>query len=198
MRKLIIAALATVAVFSGTVTTKDSMANDIATGVWVWATSERADPADRSTQAMRYRAWLALCFDYRPGVGCTGLDVPKINYFRPNPFRPGLAGYYDGGDTVHLRRGMKYTEREEVMLHEMSHYLDQQRGLAKIPVYVGDEEGLFLLCKSEATAWGISDAFWIRQGYSPDSSKIVGSKWADWYTHCTPFKDRLYPDEADS
>jgi len=169
---------------------KEAVYNTAADAVdfaWIAFTAEAQN--DRSVQMARYRVWLDLCLDYRGDVDCSGMSVPKIKTFRPNPFNPGLAGYYKGGDVVYVRSNLMYVEREEVMAHEMSHYLDVQLGITNVPGYAKE------ICFSEKRAWRVSDLFWQRQGYAADSSKMVGSKWTKWYSHCTPFQSELYPDE---
>ena len=188
MRHLIAAAIATFTLqyACNTVMVEESIANNIATGVWVF--SQGQEIPDRALQDARYRAWMDLCFEYRAEEDCTGIKVPKVKQFPRNPFRPGLAGYYDGSDTVYIRQGMKYDMREEVLAHEMSHYLDKVKGYTQIPGPALD------VCFSEKRAWRVSDLFWIKQGYAADDKRIVGHKWVEWYGHCTPHKAELYPD----
>lgn len=185
MRKLILASLLALSLTFNAAANGES---NLLSGIWVYATAQEPDPNDRSLQAMRYRAWLDLCFEYRAGVSCEGINPPKIKTFARDPFRPGLAGYYNGTDTVFIRRGLKYEEREEVIAHEMSHYLDKELGITNIPGFARE------ICFSEKRAWAVSDAFWIKMGYAPDSKKIVGAKWVNWYGHCTPLAAELYPD----
>lgn len=148
-----------------------------------------ADLTDAQLRA-KYRMWNMLCLELRD-VDCTGMNPPQIMVFQPNPLRPGLQGYYDGTNIIYIRSNLMGKEREEVMGHEMSHYVDQMLGLLPpMPVYTDDVEGIIKLCQSEAVAWGVSDAFNSKYGYD---ERIVGESWTEWYTHCTPYKDVLYP-----
>lgn len=151
--------------------------------------SERA--TDKSWQKARYDAWLMLCFELREDADCSGVPVPQVYLFKPNPIRPGLMGQYRGGEIVFMRNNLKGKQRLEVMAHEMSHYLDSLNGiLPELPVHVNDKDGVYRLCLSEKIAWGVSDAFNRKYG---DRKEIVGKDWLNWYGHCRPFKDRLYP-----
>ena len=139
---------------------------------------------------VKYRMWDQLCFDLRD-VDCSGIEVPKVYTFKKNPMRPGLAGYFSGGDIVYIREDLRGDAREEVLAHEFSHYVDQELGLLPpLPVFAGDEEGMFGLCYSEKRAWAVSDEYNFRNFYR---EKVVGKGWTRWYSHCTKFKDRLYP-----
>jgi hypothetical protein len=139
---------------------------------------------------IKYRMFDALCFDLRE-VDCTGMKPPRIFLFEKNPMRPGLAGYYDGTDIVYVRADLVGDQREEVLAHEMSHYVDQLLGiLPEMPVYNTDTAGIIGLCMSEKRAWSVSDEYWKR-AHQP--RKVVGSTWTRWYKHCTPHKDVLYP-----
>lgn len=150
------------------------------------ATSDLTDAQLRA----KYRMWNMLCLELRD-VDCTGMNPPQIKVFQPNPLRPGLQGYYDGTNIIYIRSNLRGHEREEVMGHEMSHYVDQKLGLLPpMPVYSDDVEGIIKLCTSEAVAWAFSDAFNSKYGYD---EKIVGESWTEWYTHCTPYKDEIYP-----
>ena len=190
MRTLILAAIASVLLWTNAEKTFDTALN---AADWVWVTKIGREPVDVNAlsviQKIRYRAWMELCGEYYRNEDCSDMEVPEIAKFRPNPLRPGLAGYYDGSDTVYIRNDLRGAEREEVILHEMSHYLDVQLNLTVVPGPALD------ICFSEKRAWRISDLFWYKQGYSWKSSKIIGSKWTNWYRHCTPHQSTLYPDE---
>ena len=187
MRTLILGVIASALLWANKEDVYDTSL-DIIDNVWITWTAEDTR-TDRSLQGMRYRVWLDLCMDYRAEADCQGILVPKIKTFRPNPLRPGLAGYYKGGDVVYVRSNLKYIEREEVLAHEMSHYLDVELGLANVPGFARE------ICFSEKRAWRVSDLFWQRQGYAEDSRKMVGSRWTNWYSHCKPLQSELYPDE---
>lgn len=162
---------------------------------FLWVTTfgaERIEPYELyQHQRLRYRMWMDLCSQYRD-IDCAGIPVPKIAKFRPNPLRPGLAGYYDGWDTVYIRSNLRGVDREDTIAHEMSHYFDAYTGITPIP---GPARPL---CFSEKRAWAVSDAVWIKHGYSPTGKHVVGSKWVNWYLHCIPYKDELYPNETAS
>lgn len=139
---------------------------------------------------IKYRMFDKLCFDLRD-VDCTGIKPPRIFLFKKNPMRPGLAGYYNGDDIVYIRADLVGDQREEVLAHEMSHYVDNELGLLpEMPVFNGDTDGIIGLCMSEKRAWAVSDNYW-RSAFQP--RKVVGSMWTNWYKHCTPHKDVLYP-----
>lgn len=137
----------------------------------------------------KYLAWDLYCYELRD-VSCEGIKLPKVYTFRPNPARPGLQGYYDGSDKIYIRNDLRGDQRLETLAHEMSHYWDQNKGLLPpLPVYNDDKEGILKLCFSEKWAWAVSDEYNRRYGNPKD---VVGSKWTQWYRHCTPFKDELY------
>ena len=131
-----------------------------------------------------YNAWNMVCFELRD-VDCTGMKVPKVLTFEPKPRRKGLMGYYTGGDTIWVRENLRQKSMEEVLAHEMSHYIDMKLGLLN-PVFNSD----LSRCFSEKRAWAVSDAYNRVYG---KYSRIVGSEWTRWYTHCTPYRDKLYP-----
>jgi hypothetical protein len=149
---------------------------------WLEANAKPLSPAQL---AIKYRMWNATCIDYRKDVQCIGVKAPNIMTFEVNPMRPGLQGYYDGTDTIYIREGLRSQRLEEVVAHEMSHYIDVQVMGLKVPGRAKP------ICWSEKRAWAVSDAYWIEQGRK---SKVVGSDWADWYRHCTKFKQDMYPD----
>lgn len=188
MRTLILGLIAALAVGITDKETTYGAARDVLN--WIWITQVGREEMTLSElsvyQRLRFRVWNDLCFEYRADVSCIGIHVPKIAKFRPNPMRPGLAGYYDGGDTVYLRSTLKGYAREEVLAHEMSHYLDEQLDMTVIP---GPAKQI---CFSEKRAWAVSDAFWTKK-FGPNSREIVGATWVNWYTHCTPYKSELYP-----
>lgn len=134
----------------------------------------------------KWIAWDMLCFELRD-VDCSGVKAPEVRTFQQNPFRPGLMGYYQGGDTIYIRADLKGANREEVLAHEMSHYLDVILLDTPVPGPARD------ICFSEKRAWAVSDAYWTKYGHP---NKVVGSNWADWYSHCTPLKGEMYPDES--
>jgi hypothetical protein len=186
MRKLTIL-LATIAITLGinTHTTASSAqpAGSFLANAYQAVLQARAKTLDPRQLRVKYLAWNLVCFDLRD-VDCTGVAVPKVLKFKPNPLRPGLMGYYDGSDTVYIRDNIRGPALEEVLAHEMSHYLDVRTLGIRVPGPAKE------ICFSEKRAWAVSDAYWLRYGRP---SKVVGSKWANWYKHCTQFKDEMYP-----
>ncbi len=140
---------------------------------------------------MKYRAWNALCMDYRP-ESCEGIAVPKVEI----KGMPGnLRGYYEGGNTVFVNRKLRGDEREATMFHEMSHYLDTKLGLnPKMPVLRIETEKVYLLCVSEKRAWDATLEWSKDRKVRGRSAERRGAWWVNWYNHCRPFADRLYPD----
>jgi hypothetical protein len=188
MRKLLIVALAVAL-------TAPSLRNEDDVEVWnplaeiVQIVLER-QAEELKNPRIKYRMFDKLCFDLRD-VDCTGITPPRIFLFQKNPMRPGLAGYYDGGDIVYIRKDLYGDQREEVLAHEMSHFVDNELGLLPpMPVFSGDTDGIIGLCMSEKRAWAVSDNYW-RSAFQP--KKVVGKRWTSWYAHCRPHKDILYP-----
>lgn len=144
--------------------------------------AERLTPAELKA---KYISWDMFCFELREDADCTGVSAPNVMTFRPNPLRPGLAGYYPGGDTVYIRNNIRGSRREEVLTHEMSHYYDVERDMTNVPGYAKE------ICFSEKRAWSVSDNYWIKYGWS---SRAVGTSWTEWYTYCTKYQSILYPD----
>lgn len=152
-----------------------------------------AKPATPQADKAADRMWAKLCTKLRAGIDCSTWERPTVMLFKPNPLRPGLMGYYDGTDIIYIRSNLYSGNREEVLAHEMSHYVDQMLGLLPpMPVYEDDAEGIIKLCKSEAIAWAVSDAYNTTEIWGRPS-RVVGETWVDWYAHCTPYKDVLYP-----
>ena len=183
MKYLIILALA-MSSLNGTMN-EDSKERDVLAWFYQMVLEAKAKPMTTNPeQRARYRSWDMLCFELRD-VDCTGLKVPKVMKFEPNPLRPGLAGYYKGGDTIYIRDNIRGMQREEVLAHEMSHYIDVKHGLANVPGFARE------ICFSEKRAWAVSDNFWLKYGWD---ERTVGTTWTEWYTHCTPLQSELYPD----
>lgn len=192
MRKLLYtlaACLCTITAASPTLLADEREDYDFIAGVLQFVLERQAE--ELRNHRVKYRVWDMLCFDLRD-VDCTGIPVPTVLLFEPNPLRPGLAGYYNGDDVVYIRSNLRGDAREEVLAHEFSHYIDSVLGLLPpLPVFNGDKEGIFGLCMSEKRAWAVSDRYNYLNFHR---SKIVGKSWTRWYSHCTPFKDRLYPE----
>jgi len=183
MKALLLSAMFTLATYG--YTTKSIIIDDdaILAGFIQFYLEKRAEPLSPAEMRAKYIAWDLLCFELRD-VDCTGVVLPKVQKFQPNPLRPGLAGYYNGSDTIFIRSTLTGEAREEVLAHEMSHYLDVTFGITNVPGYAEE------ICFSEKRAWAVSDAYWTKY-LRP--SKVVGESWANWYRHCTPLKDKLYP-----
>ena len=108
---------------------------------------------------------------------CTLLETEEIGYLckRVQPplvvyeiMRPGLMGYYDGGDTVYIRQGLSFDEQLEVLIHEDVHYLHAQLQIVEIPGPAIE------VCWSENEAWYI-EGLW---------SGTDNSKWWRQYPYC--------------
>jgi hypothetical protein len=153
-----------------------------------WFIMMTAKPLSPGQLSAKYRMYNMLCFELRD-IDCSGIPAPEVATFPRNPFRPGLAGYYDGSDTVYIREDLMGREREDVLAHEMSHYLDVMILDLKVPGPALE------ICKSEVRAWAVSDSYWTKYGRY---DRVVGEDWVNWYSHCTPLKDLLYPDESGS
>lgn len=152
-----------------------------------------ATPATKQADRAADRMWDKLCNKLREGIDCSTWERPTVMLFKPNPLRPGLMGYYDGTNIIYIRKNLYAGPREEVLAHEMSHYVDQLLGLLPpMPVYSDDAEGIIKLCQSEKIAWGVSDAYNLKEVWG-NRSRFVGETWVDWYEHCTPYRDVLYP-----
>ena len=147
------------------------------------AVLENVKPIDAKKYRTVCEAWNMLCFDLRD-VDCTGVPVPKVMTFSTNPARPGLAGYYKGGDVIYVRNNLGKNALEEVLAHEMSHYMDVIKFNLPVPGPALE------ICFSEKRAWAVSDNYNRMYG---KKSRIVGETWVEWYTHCTPYRDVLYP-----
>lgn len=152
------------------------------------------DYDDYAMTRTKYKLWLDLCLDFRAEVTCGKTKAPKV--VRKH-LRKGLNGYYDGGDTVYVSNKLYGWERDETILHEMSHYLDSQIGLnPEMPVKRSDTPNVLKLCQSEKRAFAVSDKH-IRR-YQRRTSRPIGARWVTWYDHCRQFADVLYPDVYDA
>jgi hypothetical protein len=144
--------------------------------------------AEEETPAMlatKYRMYNMLCFELRD-IDCGDTPAPNVKTFKQNPFRPGLMGYYNGGDIIYIRQDLRGKDREEVLAHEMSHYLDVMLFDLEVP-----SSNVLAICTSEKVAWAVSDAYWTKYNYP---KYVVGKTWTEWYSHCTPLVDELYPE----
>lgn len=191
MKHLIYALIATVAlghmVVTHTMHAEENFEDVIYEGmVWFYQMLSEAvaQPLTQAELKAKWIAWDMLCFELRD-VDCSGISAPKVKTFRPNPLRPGLAGYYDGSDTIFIRNNIRGPNREEVLAHEMSHWVDVQLGITNVPGFARE------ICFSEKRAWSVSDNYWIKYGWA---NKAVGASWTNWYRHCTPYQAELYPD----
>jgi len=187
MRKMFFAAILAIVTFTNLETPALTIDEDTLAAVFFQVYLERnAESPSPAVLAAKYRMYNMLCFELRD-IDCGATPAPKVLTFKTNPFRPGLQGYYDGGDTIFIRNNLRGKHREEVLAHEMSHYLDAEILGMEIP-------GKALpICFSEKRAWAVSDAYWTKYNHP---RKVVGSKWTKWYKHCTPFKDTLYPEDG--
>lgn len=127
----------------------------------------------------KYQAFLNAC-QYTP-YSCIKVPVPEVKYVR---MQPGLLGYYDGGDTVYIKRGMRGIRRKAVLMHESVHYLQTQVGGLRVPGYAKE------ICRAEEEAFAAVDNWLIDT--KRDSYK-VGSKWWVPYKHCRQWYDPKWP-----
>lgn len=121
--------------------------------------------------------WKTTCElyeQYEEAQVCENLEPPKIKY---EEMAPGLMGYYDGGDTIHISRDVKGQDRFAVILHEMVHYLDAVWGGLKVPGPAA------LVCKSEDKAWFLEGVWWGMVG-KPQNAR---PDWWKSYPHCWPY-----------
>lgn len=123
--------------------------------------------------AAKYKAWFQTC-DYTP-YSCIGVKVPKVV---TEWMRYGLLGYYNGTDTVYINRRLRGQQLNEVLMHEMVHYLQVQRGGLDVPGYSVD------ICRAEEEAFSITDQWLIDHGYA---DLIRGEEWWQPYRHCWKF-----------
>ena len=123
-----------------------------------------------SNQHSRYEMWLEACLTSQ--YSCQGVSVPKVKY---ESMRKGLYGYYDGGDTVYVNRKVYGLQRRATMYHEMIHYLQTVVGGAIVP---GPAKAI---CKMEAEAFKLTDAWFVRQDRADLQS---GANWWRPYRHC--------------
>ena len=121
----------------------------------------------------KYKAWIDAC--EMTVYYCVGLDMPKVQF---EFMRPGLNGYYAGGDTIYVSRRLYGMKQRQTLLHEMVHYLQVKRGGLAVP---GLAEPI---CKAEAEAFAVSDK-WAKSIWRKDL--VVGPNWWRPYTHCYQF-----------
>lgn len=182
MRTLFLAALAALSLYTGALHTTRAVLDTSFDRLWIALTKPKLTQLEvYQINRIRFRVWSDLCMEYRK-VSCAGMPVPQVEVFLPNPVRPGLMGFYDGSDTVYVKKDLRGYELEEVLAHEMSHYWDVQAKWTRVPGPARE------VCFSEKRAWAVSDK--VNAKYGRD---LIGSKWVQWYFHCTPYVDELYP-----
>jgi hypothetical protein len=121
----------------------------------------------------KYKAWFQAC-DYSP-YSCIGINPPRVI---TKHMRRGLLGQYRGGGSVLINRKLRGQKLNEVLMHEMIHYLQVQVGGLKVP---GAAEPI---CRAEEEAFTLVDK-WLREhGYA---DLQVGPKWWRPYGHCHEF-----------
>jgi hypothetical protein len=128
----------------------------------------------------KYSSWIAAC-EYTP-YSCIDVDLPKVTY---KALREGLYGYYDGSDTIYIRQGLMGMTRKEVLMHEMVHYLQVQKGGLEIPGYAEP------ICRAENEAFTVVDEWLIDKGYR---HMVVGPTWWRPYKHCYPWYNPKWED----
>jgi hypothetical protein len=118
----------------------------------------------------KYKAWFQAC-DYSPYT-CIGVVPPKVV---SEYMRYGLLGYYQGDDTVYINRRLRGQELNEVLMHEMIHYLQAKVGGLPVPGPAN------LICQAEEEAFTLVDQWLLDHGYG---DLRVGPEWWKPYDHC--------------
>ena len=133
--------------------------------------------------AAKYKAWFQAC-DYTP-YSCIGVKVPHVV---TEWMRYGLLGYYDGTDIVYVNRRLKGQRLNEVLMHEMIHYLQVQRGGLEVPGYAEP------ICNAEEEAFFLVDMWLADHSYS---DLMRGPEWWRPYYHCYAFYNPAYEEWQD-
>lgn len=125
-------------------------------------------PSDRLTEF----AWSETCqlIEEERDYTCAGVAMPKVKY---ESMRPGLYGYYDGGDTVYVNRDLARNDRLTTLIHEMIHFVHVQQEMIPIPGPAVE------VCWSENEAWLLEGIY----------SGKDNTNWWISYTHCWPYYD---------
>ncbi len=113
-------------------------------------------------------AWREMCTLLETeeiGYLCKRVQPPEVVY---EVMEGGLMGYYDGGDTIYVRKGLSVRDTMEVLIHEDVHYLHAQLQIVEIPGPAIE------VCWSENEAWYI-EGLW---------SGNDNSKWWRVYPYC--------------
>lgn len=113
-------------------------------------------------------AWLDMCqllTEEAVGYKCNRLMPPLVAY---EEMEPGLLGWYDGSDTIHISVELRGVDLSEVLIHEGVHYVHVQHGIINIPGSAKE------VCWSENEAWTLTGIF-----YNEDNSL-----WWRAYPHC--------------
>ena len=105
---------------------------------------------------------------------CMRMMPPKVAY---EDLRPGLYGYYAGGDTVVVSSNISREDQLRTLIHEDIHYLHAQLQLIVVP---GPAEEI---CWSENEAWTLEGIY----------SGKDNSQWWLNYPHCWQW---YAPDQA--
>ena len=131
----------------------------------------------------KYKAWFQAC-DYTD-YSCIGVKVPKVvsEYMGRN-----LLGYYNGTDTVYVNSTLKGQRLNEVLMHEMVHYLQSKVGGLQVPGYAEP------ICHAENEAFSVVDQWLADHGYA-DLQR--GSEWWVPYRHCYPWYNPNYSSSDD-
>lgn len=131
----------------------------------------------------KYKAWFQAC-DYSP-YSCIGIKVPKVV---TQWMRYQLLGYYDGSDTVFINRRLRGQRLNEVLMHEMIHYLQVQVGGLSVPGYAEP------ICRAEEEAFFLVDMWLADHSYS---DLMRGPDWWRPYNHCWRFYNPQWVDYGD-
>ncbi len=137
------------------------------------ASLQLLDTQQEENYRAKYKAWFQAC-DYTD-YSCIGVPVPKV--VSENMGRR-LLGYYNGTDTVYVNRTLKGQRLNEVLMHEMVHYLQAKVGGLKVPGYAEP------ICHAENEAFAVVDLWLIDHSYA---DLIRGPRWWVAYRHCYPW-----------
>jgi hypothetical protein len=97
-----------------------------------------------------YWTWRRTCSMLREVYQCGMLSMPKVEY---EEMRPGLLGYYKGGDTIWINSSLSGKEKVSTLIHEYTHYLQVKRGNLILP---GPAKQV---CDAEAEAFMFTDVY---------------------------------------
>lgn len=121
-----------------------------------------------------YTMWLEACLWTQ--YSCWGIEPPHVEY----EVMYKTYGWYDGGQTIHIRSNLDGMDLQATIFHETTHYLQWAVGGAQIPGFAK------AICELEAEAFSETDAFLVRRNV-PWMQR--GSNWWRSYSYCRRFYD---------